>query len=149
MAVTPAHVRLVRLDGLHPLFVSSSVVSFILCAMVGVLAAAYGKHRREDAVLLYLSAIMAAVLNLRDIIGVFYQGRLHVIVLVNDLFLAMWLGVAVHLAARTAGHASKRAVLAGYAVGGVSAGLMLAAGVLRERLTFGGKGLSTTCSWRL
>jgi len=107
-------------------FAASSVASFFLCGACAAIIAKASKRSLVDAALLSAGALMGAILNLRDIMGVFYQGNLREIYLLNDLLLALSPGVVLHLAERFTRKTPGREVIAFYAAGAVSAAVIMA-----------------------
>ncbi|HPI92531.1 MAG TPA: sensor domain-containing diguanylate cyclase [Deltaproteobacteria bacterium] len=94
-------------------YLTANIVSIIFCT--GIALFCYRKAgRRIEVILVSFLAMLCAVLNLRDMITVLAAYDLKKIVLMNDLFLSMFIGVTIHLASRVSGMSRTREVLLFY-----------------------------------
>lgn len=119
-----ADFSLAHLDLLKAGLLAASAVSLVVCAGIAIIS-----HRkamaRIEAVLVTVMAILVAVLNLRDILMFVLRENLSIVVLMNDIFLAMLIGANVHLSARVSGGRRSKEVAFFYVTSGVMVALML------------------------
>lgn len=107
-------------------FATASAGSLILCLVGGTAVLRDTWRRDTTGLLVCIAGSMAGIMNLRDILGVFYPERLTDIVLMSDLFFSILPGLSVHLAKMSLGAKADREVVAFYAAGGLYAVSLLA-----------------------
>lgn len=105
------------------LYLTATIVSLALCT--GIALFCYrNAGRRVEVILVSAMALLCAVLNLRDVMAISAAEDLKRIIFMNDFFLAMFIGVIVHLASRVSGMGRTWEVFLFYGLAGLIMGFL-------------------------